>query len=59
VLETIHADRGCFACALGGRDGKTLFLVANEWNGPANMADGSPKGQVLTAEAPAPGASWP
>ncbi len=59
VLQTIQLDRGCFACALGGADKRTLFLIANEWNGPANMADGSRKGQVLTAGAPAPGVGWP
>jgi sugar lactone lactonase YvrE len=59
VLETIHLDRGCFACALGGTDRRTLFMIANEWGGPASMAEGSRKGQVLTAEAPAAGAGWP
>jgi sugar lactone lactonase YvrE len=59
VLQTIHLDRGCFACTLGGADKRTLFLMANEWRGHANMADGSRMGQVLTAEAPAPGVGWP
>jgi len=59
VLQTIDLDRGCFACALGGPDGRTLFLLASEWNGPADMADEARKGQVLTAEAPASGAGWP
>ncbi len=59
ALQTIHLDRGCFACMLGGADKRTLFLIANQWNGPANMADGSRMGQVLTAEAPAPGVGWP
>jgi sugar lactone lactonase YvrE len=59
VLQTIHLDRGCFACTLGGADGRTLFLIANDWRGPASMADGSRAGQVLTAEAPAPGVGWP
>jgi sugar lactone lactonase YvrE len=59
VLQTIELERGCFACMLGGADGRTLFLIANEWSGPANMADGSRMGQVLTAEAPAPAAGWP
>lgn len=59
VLRTIHLDRGCFACMLGGVDRRTLFLIATEWNGPANMADGSRTGQVLTVEAPAPGVGWP
>jgi sugar lactone lactonase YvrE len=59
VLQTIDLDRGCFACMLGGADMRTLFLIANEWGGPANMADGPGKGQVLTTPAPAPGAGWP
>jgi sugar lactone lactonase YvrE len=59
VLQTIDLDRGCFACALGGADKKTLFLTANDWRGPANMTDGARRGQVLTAEAPAPGIGWP
>jgi sugar lactone lactonase YvrE len=59
VLQTINLDRGCFACALGGLDRKTLFMMANEWHGPAHMTEGSRMGQVLTAEAPAAGAGWP
>jgi sugar lactone lactonase YvrE len=59
VLHTIELDRGCFACALGGPDGQTLFMVTKEWNGPERMFDGPPTGQVLTAPAPAPGAGWP
>ena len=27
VLETVEADRGCFACMLGGPDGTTLFVA--------------------------------
>jgi sugar lactone lactonase YvrE len=59
VLQTIELDRGCFACALGGADRRTLFLMATEWHGPANMFDEPRTGQVLTVEAPAPGAGWP
>jgi sugar lactone lactonase YvrE len=59
MLQTIDLDRGCFACALGGAGRKTLFLTANDWRGPADMTDGERMGQVLTAEAPAPGAGWP
>jgi sugar lactone lactonase YvrE len=58
VLDTVELDRGCFACALGGPDRSTLFMIATEWNGPANMFHG-PSGQVLTTQAPAPGAGWP
>jgi sugar lactone lactonase YvrE len=59
VLQTIELDRGCFACMLGGADRRTLFMVATEWKGTANMADGSRTGKVLTVEAAAPGAGWP
>jgi sugar lactone lactonase YvrE len=59
VLQTINLDRGCFACMLGGPDHRTLFLIAAEWPGAANAADGSRTGQVLTVQAPAPGVGWP
>ncbi len=59
VLQTIDLDRGCFACMLGGADRRTLFLVATEWRGTEHVAEGARTGQVLTTEAPAPGAGWP
>ena len=59
VLETIGLDRGCFACALGGTHGTTLFMLAQQWSGPQNMFTGPPSGLVLTTEAPAPRAGWP
>lgn len=59
VLQTIHLDRGCFACMLGGVNKQTLFLMAAEWRGPERMADQARTGQVLTIEAPAPGVGWP
>jgi sugar lactone lactonase YvrE len=39
VLDTVSADRGCFACMLGGEDGRTLFIVANHYTG-AGASDG-------------------
>ena len=59
VLQTIELDRGCFACALGGANKRTLFMIATEWHSTTSMADGVRTGQVLTLEAPAPGAGWP
>jgi sugar lactone lactonase YvrE len=60
VLQTIDLDRGCFACMLGGPDGKTLFLVAQEWRGMQSAADEEERtGQILTAPAPAASAGWP
>ena len=58
VLQTVELDRGGFACALGGPDGRTLFIVAAEWRGMSEMvASGS--GQVLAVEVAVPGAGWP
>jgi len=57
VLQSIDFDRGCFACMLGGRDRKTLFVTAAEWRGSAAAAE--PSGQVLAIAAPAAGAGWP
>ena len=60
VITTVALDRGCFACILGGADGRTLFIVAAEFAGPASFAPGAPRtGQVVTVPAPAPGAGWP
>jgi hypothetical protein len=33
VLDTIDADRGCFACMLGGEHGRSLYIVANNYTG--------------------------
>ena len=61
VLQTIELDRSCFACMLGGEDGKTLFMMVAEWRGTENMDVllHSRTGQVLTAPAPSPHAGWP
>ncbi|MGH3085777.1 MAG: SMP-30/gluconolactonase/LRE family protein [Rubrobacteraceae bacterium] len=61
VLQSIETDLACFACMLGGEDGKTLLIVAAEWRGVENMnlMFESHTGQVLTARAPAPRVGWP
>jgi sugar lactone lactonase YvrE len=59
VLQTIELDRGCFACALGGPEKRTLFMMAQEWNGPEGMFEGPRTGQVLMTQAPAPSDGWP
>ena len=59
VLQRIELDRGCFACALGGADRRTLFMMVTEWNGPARMFAEPRTGQVLTVKASAPGVGWP
>ena len=59
VLDAVEHDRGCFSCALGGPERKTLFVVAQEWHGAERMAGGERTGQVLAIPAPAAGAGWP
>jgi len=54
VLETITADRGCFACMLGGNDGRRLYIVANHWAG-GEASDGV----VLTQRVAVPRAGRP
>jgi sugar lactone lactonase YvrE len=54
VLETVEADRGCFSCALGGEDGRTLYVVANDY-GPQGASDGV----VLTHRVEVPRAGRP
>src|SRR5262245_39768784 len=61
VVQTIQADRGCFACMLGGRDRQTLFIVAAEWRGMEKIEEVAKArtGQVLMTQAPSAGAGWP
>ena len=59
VLATVDVDRGCFACMLGGADGRTLYIVASEWRGPTQVAATAGTGQVLTLRAPAAHAGRP
>ncbi|MBV9944863.1 MAG: SMP-30/gluconolactonase/LRE family protein [Solirubrobacterales bacterium] len=58
VLDAIELDRGCFACALGGPSGTSLFMLANKWSGPANMLQGRDT-QLLMTPAPASHAGRP
>jgi sugar lactone lactonase YvrE len=59
VLEEIELDQFCFACMLGGDDGRTLFMNVADWNGPEGMFNEPYTGRVLAADAPAPHAGRP
>jgi sugar lactone lactonase YvrE len=59
ILDTVELDRGAFACVLGGPGRKTLFIVCQDWRGPASWADGPRTGQVAAVPAPSPAAGWP
>jgi len=54
VLQTVPADRGCFACMLGGDDGRTLYVVANRYDN-GQVSDGI----VLTERVEVPHAGRP
>ena len=57
VLDEVKVDRMCFACMLGGEDGKTLFIVANEWSGSIDVT--TPTGRVYAARVSVPHAGFP
>jgi sugar lactone lactonase YvrE len=66
VLDRIQLDAACFACMLGGTDGRTLFMLVADWHldedFTANMrrlTTGPRTGRILTAPAPAPHAGRP
>jgi sugar lactone lactonase YvrE len=66
VLERVQLDMPCFACMLGGEDGRTVFMLTADWRmsegfdeNIARLTKGPRTGQLLTAPAPAPGAGWP
>ena len=54
VAQTILFDLFGFSCALGGPEGRTLFMVANEWNGFENIGKGPRTGHVYTVEVDVP-----
>jgi sugar lactone lactonase YvrE len=61
VLDRIDVDRPCYACMLGGEDGRTLFMVVQEWFGPDRMDEliEARTGRILTARVDVPHAGWP
>jgi sugar lactone lactonase YvrE len=61
VLDRIELDRPCYACMLGGDDGRTLFMVVAKWFGPDRMDElvQARTGQILTARVVVPRAGWP
>jgi sugar lactone lactonase YvrE len=66
VLDRVQLGAPNFACMLGGRDRRTLFMTAADWrmsdgfaDNIARLTEGPRTGQLLMAPAPAPGAGWP
>lgn len=64
VLEQVDLDRAGFACALGGPDGRTLFMLAADWHMHEDFNDnlqrlttGPRTGTLTTARVTVPAAT--
>ena len=58
VLDEVVADRGCFACVLGGPLRSTLYITAARWLGwEQGVEPGT--GTLLAVDVDVPGAGWP
>ena len=58
VLEVIDPGDNCYACMLGGDDGKTLFMLTAETS-IAHVTAAAPKGKLVIARVDAPHAGLP
>jgi sugar lactone lactonase YvrE len=58
VLEVIKTDQPCYACMLGGDDGKTLFMVTAS-SSDHHQAAASQTGKILIAAVDSPRAGRP
>lgn len=54
VAQMIALDVMGFSCTLGGAEGRTLFVVANEWSGYENIGKGPRTGRVVTVDVEVP-----
>ncbi|MEO5902071.1 MAG: SMP-30/gluconolactonase/LRE family protein [Ilumatobacteraceae bacterium] len=55
VLQRFDLEHGCFSCALGGDDGRQLFMVVRSWAGSAGMDFSDRGGRVLVVDVDVPG----
>jgi sugar lactone lactonase YvrE len=58
VKEVIDTGAPCYACMLGGDDGKTLFMLTAS-SSDAHAAAASPSGKILIATVESPHAGRP
>jgi sugar lactone lactonase YvrE len=66
VLDRIPLEQAGFACALGGPDGRTLFMLSADWHMDEDFTDnlkrlteGPRTGKLQTATVTVPSAGWP
>jgi sugar lactone lactonase YvrE len=58
VLEVVDTGQPCYACMLGGEDGRTLFMLTAKTSIAREAAE-RPMGRLLIATVDAPHAGWP
>jgi sugar lactone lactonase YvrE len=54
VTDVVEVGQFGFSCALGGPDGRTLAIVAADWNGPENIGKGPRTGAVYAVDVDVP-----
>ncbi len=60
VLDEISLTDGynCIATALGGEDGRDLFLVANKTESPDDVFNGKARSRIYRTRVDVPGPHW-
>jgi sugar lactone lactonase YvrE len=58
IVERLATSQPCFACMLGGGDGKTLFAVTAASSDAAQASDAA-TGKIETVRVNTAGAGWP
>jgi sugar lactone lactonase YvrE len=58
VLEVVETGQPCFACMLGGDDGRTLFMLTAD-SAESHAVSGQPGGRIVTARVDVPHAGRP
>ena len=58
ILATVETSRNCYACMLGGDDGRDLFMVTAESSDPQEAA-AARTGRIETVRVETAGAGWP
>jgi len=58
IVDTVETDQPCFACMLGGRNRRTLYMMTAP-SSSADVASAARRGHVMCVEVETPGAGRP
>ncbi len=58
ILDVVHPGQNCYACMLGGEDGRDLFMLTASSSHHAE-AGAQRSGRIETVRVHSPGAGWP